>query len=394
METRSTMSEDRRDKTAHDPSPEQTVVILGADGFIGTAIRRHLAGTYRLFSVDLRRTTPIAACPGPTISDPDGDAAGEAALRADESIARLDLGSVAQVDELLEALAPRREQIAAVVHLAAHYDFRNRPDERYRRLQEATPRLLAGLDELLAKGTPLLYASSMAAMQPCAPGEKLTPDSPRVGGWAYPAHKRAIEELLESTPMSLSVVELVLAGVYSDLCELVPLFQQIERVARRALEAYFYPGPTDRGLTYVHVDDVARAFGLAIEAYAPGRRDPPEVDRLLVGERGPVTYREIHERASRTFHGSELPLLPMPAPLAKLGAGVFGLVARLRGRRRFLQPWMVQFAGEHFEFDISETTEHLGWEPRHSLDDRLDRILDTAAHHHDWWRQINEARPW
>jgi UDP-glucose 4-epimerase len=230
----------------------------------------------------------------------------------------------------------------------------------------------------------------MAAMAPGEPGEQLRPDSPRAGGWAYPRHKRAAEEVIEAAELPHPRVELVLAAVYSDWCELVPMYRQIERVADHSMQALVYPGPVDRGLTYVHVDAVADAFVRAVEAFA----GDGGMHRLLVGEDQPVTYRQINDAASRAFGYGERPVYRVPAVLARLGAAVFGWWARLRGREPFIRPWMIEMAGEHFEFDLTETRRRLGWEPGGYLGERLDRICRRAAVHRRVWRAKNEARPW
>jgi nucleoside-diphosphate-sugar epimerase len=354
------------------------VLVLGAEGFIGRALRARLADRYRLLSVDVRPPTPVEQ-----LADGRAPPVGERRIRCD-------LGDPRQIDRTFGGLGAELRACAGVVHLASYYDFANRPDPRYDRLHLAMPRLLEWIGDGIPVESPVIYASSMAALAPTRPGRRLRPESPRLGAWMYPRYKREAERVLEGAGLRQPVVELVLAAVYSDWCELVPLYQQIERVARRVLEACFYPGPTDRGLTYLHLDEATEAFDKALEAL----RGRPGIHRFLVGQHEPVTYREIHERASLAFHGRVLPLRRVPPELARVGARALKGLAALRGRRRFLAPWMVRFAGEHFEFDLTETTEALGWTPSRSLHEDLGPMLDFAATHHDLWRAINERRPW
>jgi len=171
---------------------------------------------------------------------------------------------------------------------------------------------------------------------------------------------------------------------------LVPLLRQVGRVRSRRVEAVLYPGDVDRGLTYVHVDEVAAAC----IASRSELRGEARVGRLLIGEGAPVTYRDIHERSSLAFHAAVLPLLPVPMWLAWFGAAALGWLGDRIGIRRFLRPWMVQFAGEHFEFSLQETQEAIDWAPQHQLRDVLDDILDFAATHPELWLEINRARPW
>ena len=172
--------------------------------------------------------------------------------------------------------------------------------------------------------------------------------------------------------------------------ELVPLFQQIERLRQRRPESLFLPANADRGLTYVHVDDVADAFDCALKRLG----EQPGIHRFLIGETSAVTYREIHDRASQEFHGVHLPLFWVPRWLAAVGAGVLGWVGDRLGTRRFLRSWMVPYAGEHFEFDLEHTESSIGWKPRVHLSEKLSTILQFANSQPKKWLTINKARPW
>lgn len=348
----------------------QAVVILGSSGFVGRAIQREFTDRYELITADLQPNT-----------------CGDAPTSQHYTI---DQGNPEDVKHLLSMLRKRADQLAGVVHLTAYYDFRNQPDERYTRLEHTFPQLLRGLDALLPVGAPILHSSSMAAMAPTEPGKPLSANSPRAGSWAYPKHKLAMERIIEACDLNRPAAELVLAAVYSEYAELVPLFQQIERIRRRRPEALFFPGNVDRGLTYVHVNDVADAFARALLKL----RGKTGVHRLLIGEETAVTYREIHERASQAFHGKHLPVVKVPPWLAATGADVLGWAGDRVGNRRFLRAWMVQYAGEHFEFDLSETKHSIDWLPRTHLREHLPDMLSFAKSQPVDWLAYNRARPW
>lgn len=354
-----------------------TILILGAQGFIGRHLRDKLGGRYRLLSVDVRPLVPVRA------------RIGDENLRT-ERLLRLDLGDPAQVNDLFEIIADDTDRLQAVVHLAAYYDFQNRPDQRYDRLHTGLRHLLDLLSVHVDPDVPLIYASSMASLAATEPGEPLTEKSSRLGAWQYPASKIEAENILREAASKRPVVELVLAAVYSDLGELVPLFNQIELIRSRSIEKYMYPGPTDRGLTYVHIRETVDAFLRAIDQFF-GCIGP---HRFLVGQQRPVSYEYLHRLASETFHGKQLPLFRVPRAFASLGAHLLNAVSTLFGRRRFLQPWMIQFAGEHFEFDLTHVNNELGWTPWRNLHDDLHRILEFARYHHNLWLEVNHRRPW
>ena len=354
----------------------KSLLILGAAGLIGTEIRRAAAAEYELLCVDLVATPASAGLTGVT------SVVGEERYE-------VDLGSPAEIDSFWTDAELEAREIAAVIHLAAYYDFRNRPDPRYGRVVQGLAHLLKRIGDSLSPNTPFLFASSMAAMAPTDPGHKQVADSPRAGAWEYPRHKREAEATLEAAAIPQPRIELVLAAVYSKWCELVPLYQHIEQVARRSPLGWFYPGSAERGLTYVHVGSVADAFLRAIGAF----RGKGGVHRLLIGEDRPVTYLQIHRAARRAFGRQRARVRRIPKCLARMGAFVLVLLGKLIGKPPYIRPWMIGIAEEHFEFDVRPARRVLGWQPDGYLGDRLDAMCERAAIHRDIWLAKNETRP-
>lgn len=337
----------------------ERVVVLGASGFIGQALFDRLSPRYEVLGVDLQ-PSPRRPVTQADLTDPD------------------------QIDELVQAWAQGPGRLAGIIDLVAHYDFHNRPqDPRYGQVEAGLSHLLMRMKQELPDDVPFLFASSMASLQPTDPGRPQTEDSPRFGAWAYPAHKLRCEQILEAADIPQPRVELVLAAVYSDWCELVPLFFQLERIRNQSLSAHVYPGAVDRGLTYVHLTEVARAFEMALVVRQPG------IHRYLVGERRPATYQEIQRLATEAFTGRRKRLFRVPKPLARTGAAVLsGLKAE-----PFVQPWMVDFAGEHFEFDTTRIREELGFVAEGHLLERLPGMVERAKRDPEAWKSRNEARP-
>lgn len=343
-----------------------TIIILGAEGFIGRAIRERLAASHQLVCVD---KAPLSR-------------RGEHELPL-----QLDMGKAGDIETLFSSVDA--SSVAGVIDLVAYYDFKNAPDERYTEIEEGLDLILQRCRDVLPPDAPFIYASSMAALEPTEPGRKLGPDAPRSGAWAYTAHKVRCEEIIEAADIPQPRVELVLAGVYSQWCELVPLYQQIERVRRASVERHFYPGPTDRGFPYLHVDDAAAAFEAALTAC----RAKPGVHRYMVGEDEPVTYRKVQDVAARTIHGSSGDIRRVPKFVARQGARFMSGLAQLKGDRAFIQPWMIDYAGEHFDLDIDPTRHDLGWSPQHDMHAELPEICARARDNPEEWRALNDARP-
>src|SRR5688572_15772287 len=126
--------------TAHCPGAAVTarplVVVTGSAGAIGSALVAALHPRYRVIGLNLH-------CDG-----------------ARDCI-ETDLGNEASVSLALRTLDREYgRKIAAVVHLAAYFDFTGEPDPRYREVNvEGTRRLLAGLADFTVER--FVYTSTM-----------------------------------------------------------------------------------------------------------------------------------------------------------------------------------------------------------------------------------------
>lgn len=340
-----------------------TIMITGAAGFIGTALRESLSLDYDLICVDL--------LPAPTVVP-------------GQQWHQIDITDPQAIDRLFQSL---QKPLSGLIHLAWYYDFSNYPHPRYQAAADSLAALVEAFGRNARPDAVFVFASSMAAMAPTVPGIKQTPDSPRSEAWQYPASKVQGERALRTVSIAQPIVEFVLAGVYSDFCELVPLFQSIERIRRGSIQSWFFPGRTDRGLTYVHVADVVRAMRCALQASFPKSQS---IHRLLVGEATPVTNQEIFTAACAAFRRRQVPILKVPPAFAKFGAYLIGLISK----KNFVQPWMIPFAEEHFEFDLSRTWQVIGWTPTRRLLDTLPIMLSLASRDTAEWLTRNERRPW
>lgn len=368
--------------------------MTGAAGFIGRHLRFALNDHYRFWCMDKVPVTDMYL----------GDVAD-----------LVNIGSLSSLTEAWERRPEIAEDLHAVINLAAYYDFTNEPSPEYKRVNDGLERLL-NLVTMNAPGECLfVHAGSMATLAPVIPGGRQNENSPRAGRWEYPRSKIQAERLLDQTTIRQPIVQLILAAVYSDWCELVPLFEWIELCATNKPEKYFYPGPPTRGLTYCHIEDVVAAFKLVLEKFGAGgelivqaekelqekrQRKSVEVameggvrEKFLIGQASPLTYREIHARACTAFGGKAVQLVQVPPEIAMIGARIMQWIARINKQQSFIRPWMIPFAGEHYCFDLTRTRTRLGWVPKHSIQRDMDGILIQAVRDRNQWLKINAARP-
>ncbi len=352
---------------------KKIVLITGSNGRIGTAVMERLTGRFSDV-VGFDRKAPSPPPLGCTHIPVD--------ITSDDSVR--------------EGLRILREHhgthIAAVVHLAAYYDFLGKPSPKYdevtvegtgrllRGLREGTGRMLRGQREGFAVEQ-FIFASTMLVHRPGEPGVFLTEDSPIGPTWAYPESKVRTEALIGAERGAIPAVLLRFAGVYDDVCHAPPLAHQIQRIYERQLAGHLYSGETSHGQAFIHLDDVVDAIERVVERRA---KLPPEV-AILIGEPETLSYDELQHTFSRLIREESWETHNVPGPIAKAGAWVQD---HIPGQDQFIKPWMIDRANDHYALDITRARSLLGWEPGHSLRQTLPKMVTALkADPAGWYRE-------
>lgn len=355
----------QKDETTQTQAERPIVLVTGGTGYIGSAVRKRLGGTYRVVSLD--RAKPGRAVDGDTVD--------------------MDLGSDEGVEKALTEVRERYgSRIASVIHLAAYYDVTGEPNPMYEQVTvQGTRRLIDGLqafdiDQFVFASTMLVHA---AADQP---DETINEDSPIAPAWAYPQSKVRTEELLRERHGRIPVVFLRIAGVYDDYGHQPFLAEQIARIYEHRLIGHLYPGMLCAGQSFVHLDDLADAVARLVER----RRElPPELP-LLIGEPEALGYGEVQDVIGRSLHGEGWTTLRIPQPIAKAGAWVQDA---LLGDDASIRPWMVDASSDHYVLDITRARTLLGWEPSHRLRDALPKMVAALRADPQGWYRANKLNP-
>lgn len=347
------------------------VLITGAAGRIGSKLAEHLRADYRLVGLDRVTASdamPIIGCD----------------LSSDESV----------VAALAEIKREHGRTLAAVIHLAAFFDFTGEDNPLYRAVNvEGTGRLLDGLKTFTVHR--FIYTSTILVHAPANPGELITETSPVDPRWAYPVSKAEAENIVVRHAGDVPSVILRLAGIYDEEVAVPTLSQQIARIYERDLEANLYAGDPKAGQSLLHADDMADAIAAAV-----ARRDSLPGDAvILVGEPGAVSYEALQERIGTLIHGEEWKTLSLPKPLAKLGAALQHQAEPLipdsidQGERPFIRPFMIGLADDHYALDVTRARELLDWAPRHRIEEVLPAMIERLKADPAGWYRRNGIKP-
>jgi len=339
------------------------VIVTGSSGFIGSAVIRALAPTYRLVGFD-RAGAPD---PPPQADKVDVDVTSDQSVRAGLEHVRARYG----------------DHIASVVHLAAYYDFSGEPSPLYEEVTvKGTERLLGELRRM--RLDQFLFSSTMLVHAPCDVGERIDEDWPIEPKWDYPKSKVRTEAVIRSGRGDIRSAVLRIAGVYDDRCHSIPIAHQIQRIYERTLTSHLFPGDLSHGQAFVHLDDLVGAIHAAVDR----REALPEESVFLVGEPETVGYGELQREIGLLLFGEEWETREIPKPLAKAGAWIEDAVPF--AEEPFIKPWMVDIADDHYALDISRANAMLGWEPRRLLRGILPRMIEALKADPERWYRENK----
>ncbi len=347
-------------------STKPVVLVTGSQGRIGRAIADALGERYTVVGFE-RDCGGAEDCITVDITSDEAVAAGCRALR--------------------ERYGTR---IASVIHLAAFYDFSGEPDPRYEKVNvQGTRRLLRALQDFEVEQ--FVYASTMLVHAPTQPGSPIREDSELAPRWPYPQSKLDTEEVVRAERGGIPALILRIAGVYTDECEVPSLAYQIQRIYERQMLAHVFPGELAHGQSFVHLEDVAQAFRLAVDK----RRALPAETTVLIGEPNTESYESLQNLIGRLIHGEPWATRRIPKPVAATGAWAQDVAEAVvpdaidRGIEPFVKPFMVWLADDHYELDVSRAKTLLGWQPRHALRETLPRMIGRLRQDPAGWYKRN-----
>ncbi len=277
-------------------------------------------------------------------------------------------------------------KIKAVFHLAAYYNFNGKDSHLYKDLTvKGTGRMLRELQSFDVGQ--FVFSSSMLVYKPNKPGETLSEESPVEANWQYPQSKVDTEELMQQVHGNVPVVSLRIAGVYSDICQSIPIAHQIQRIYEKKLEGHMYSGDVNVRQSFVHLSDLANAF----EAVIRSGDKLPGYSVFNIGEADAMSYNEMQCEIGEFLHGEDWKTLEVPKPIAKAGAWMGNKLPT--EEKPFIKPWMIDHADDNYELNIEKARQVLGWEPAHSLRKTLPMMLEGLKVDPLKWYQLNKLHP-
>ncbi|MCK7469051.1 MAG: NAD(P)-dependent oxidoreductase [Desulfosudis oleivorans] len=257
---------------------DRTVVITGSSGYLGSALMRgpgprpRCRGNRPKASLPCPSSRPRRGPLGRTWTSPMSRAVSTRAFqRAARTRGGIDFGHL---------------------HFAVYYHYGRRWRREYDPPQHPGAPATSSRPPAASGAGRIIFAASIASLLPPPPGEALTEDACDMADFPYCTSKAAGERLCAERLDELPAVVMRIGGVFSDWCELPPLYSLIRLWSRPGPIGRCIPGRGKTGFPYIHRDELVRFVRRVIEKNRhPG---PP---------RGPVCLRgRLH-----------LPCRPVPA---------------------------------------------------------------------------------
>jgi len=352
---------------------DHTVVITGSSGYLGSALCADLGRDHHIVGIDRRPPSPALR---------------QAVPRA--AWENLDISDAEAVSDAFQRIARTQGGINFVIHFAVYYHYGRGWRREYdlhniqgtRNVIEAACRSGAGR---------IIFAASIASLLPPPLGQTLTEDACDMADFPYCKSKAAGERLCAERHDELPAVVMRIGGVFSDWCELPPLYSLIRLWSRPGPIGRCIPGRGMTGFPYIHRDEVVRFVRRVIEKNDTlGRHEV-----LFASEDGCTCQADLFPPIRR-LGGQNVSAGPIhvPLPLACLFLYLKLAANGLLFRETYEQPWMLTYADRPLRVDTSYTRDRLDWRPwdEYCILNRLPALMANFRSRRRHWLARNIRR--
>lgn len=350
----------------------RTFILTGAAGFMGSALTVALARCGRVIAID-RRAPSLA-------------------LRQAAPEAEWHAADIADAERMNRIFAGVRGAACDVLHFAAFYHFG--ADERPAYAETN----VRGTENVLASARAagvrrILFASSVAALEPPRDGSALTEESPALGWTPYGRSKAAGEALMRAASGAVPSAILRIGGAFIDNCGLPPLYSLMRMWRGNGPFARIIAGRGETAIPFIHRDDLVALALKALDRHAG-------LDRCVTlhacAERA-VPHAELFA-AMQAGMGRRARPWQIPVWCARAGLHARCACGAVIGRMPFERPWMLDYVDRPWRVESARTRAALSWAcrpDREVLAKMPELVRRMQADPAGWdWRNIerNEAR--
>ncbi len=349
-----------------------SIVITGANGFIGRNLLENIRDEFIVFAI-ARRSRKESNIP----------------YHKNIHWIQCDISNWETLNQVMKYI---NEHGGAdfVIHLAAFYDFTYKDNPEFQRTNvEGTLNILKFAQGISVKR--FIFASSLAACNFPENGEKVTENSLPDAEFAYARSKKIGEQYAQEYSKYFPVSVVRFAAVYSDWCEYAPLYKFLSTWLSKKIESRILAGNGESAIPYIHVQDVISLVRIIIK----NTDDLHQFSIYSASPNGSVSHKELFRIATTYYFGKTIKPIYIPKLMVYPGL-FFKMIFKFfhfTCDEPFEKFWMIKYIDKKLEADSRFTHKSLGWKPaaRYHINRRLLFILEKIKSHPDEWRLKNEA---
>lgn len=342
------------------------ILVTGCSGRIGMKVCARFAPYYQVIGLDTR--------PPPQ-------------LPSNMEFLSTDLGSHTSIKNNMKEIKEKfGNALVSVIHLAAYYSFSEEHPELYDKISvQGTERLLDSLQSFHVEQ--FIFSSTLLVYLPSKAGQTLNEESPVCPRWAYPLSKLKTEQLIRLKREKIPIVTLRIAGCYDEGCHSIPLANQIQRIFEKRFSSHVFPGDITHGQPFLHLEDLMELLWQVVQR----RHQLPSELTLVAGEDKTISYQNLQQDIRILLFGKSVATYRIPKSVAKVGAWISQW--NPFSDKPFIQPWMMEFADDHYTLDTTRARTMLGWIPKHSLRNTLPKMISNLKSNPIHWYLTNGLSP-
>lgn len=350
-----------------------TILVTGSSGYLGSALCVVLSGHCRVVGIDKRPPSGslIRAAPGVQWHI-------------------LDIADKKDLHGIFTHNIALGQPIDIVLHFAAFYHFGRdwRHDYEHTNL-DGTRNVMAAACCWGARR--VIFASSIGALKPPPKGAHLKETSQDIVDLPYNKSKAMGEAIVMASHHRTAAMVLRIGGVYSDWCELPPLYSLMKLWNRRDPLGRCIPGQGKSGFPYIHRKDLMRMIMKIIRH----EERLEAFETFFCAPHGYTCHEELFPVTRQCLgrSGSTRPIHVPPA-LLLLPMKMIRFWNRLHHRETYERSWMLAYVDRPLRIDTGYTRSKLQWSPDPNLS-ILNRLPVLARHFRqapDLWEVRNTRR--
>jgi len=352
---------------------KHTIIVTGSSGYLGSAICVDLARDNRVIGIDTRKPSKALQKAAPNVQ-----------------WEQVDIADVKSLKMVFSRNKSQKPDIDFVIHFAAYYHYGKDWREEYCRTNiKGTQNIIETAHQFAVRR--IIFASSIASLRPPPQGGVLTEESSTDGSIPYSKSKSIGEALLAENASSVPAIALRLGGVFSDWCELPPLYSLMKLWSRSGFIGRLVPGDGKSGFPYIHRYEMAQMVRRVIEMNNYLNR----FDILFASEEGCTQHEDLFPiiRRAGGKNLTEKPIHISPSLAMVLLYGNYFLNL-LRRKNTYERPWMINYIDHPLVVDTTYTRKKIAWDPmpEYQILARLPVLIHIFNSQRSRWEERNIRR--